>query len=292
MTRAKELRDLLRHPDIVQVPGASTALIGRLIEQAGFKAVYMSGSGTAATIYGLPDMGLIHAPEMISNAARIAESVNVPVIADADTGYGNPTNVFRTVRGFEDAGVAGVHLEDQLWPKRCGHLDGKRLIPQEDMIQKIRAAIDARRDPDFVVIARCDALAVDGTEAAIERGLTYEAAGADVLMIESPLSMDDLSAIGKSFSIPLLLNMSSSGKTPFISAEEAGSLGFKLIVYPNFALLAGIKSMKEVLQILNTTGDISEILDRTAGFEEFMTLSNLAEIKDQERRYVSLSDSI
>ncbi|HET6873168.1 MAG TPA: isocitrate lyase/PEP mutase family protein, partial [Acidimicrobiales bacterium] len=203
------LRRLLAGDGPVVAPGAYDALSARLIEDAGFPAVYMTGFGTAASLLGRPDIGLVSSSEMIDHARRIAGCVAVPVIADADTGYGNPINVLRTVREYERAGVAGIHLEDQVMPKRCGHLTGKVLVPVEEMTAKIRAAVAARSDPDFVLIARTDARAVEGLDAAIRRASSYLEAGADVLFVEAPESEDEVETIARTFAgagVPLLFN--------------------------------------------------------------------------------------
>src|ERR1043165_2326895 len=185
---AARLRELLSRPGCIVAPGVADALVARLVELEGFDAVYMTGFGTSLTRLGQPDVGLLTATEMVANAARLADAGDIPLVADADTGYGNPINTRRTIRDYERAGVAGVHIEDQVWPKRCGHLAGKRVIPTAEMVAKIRAACDARIDADFTIIARCDAIAMEGLEAALERGKKYREAGADMLFIEAARS--------------------------------------------------------------------------------------------------------
>src|SRR6266852_3658860 len=198
MRTTTRLRELLAGPDLIVAPGAYDALSARLIAQTGFPAVYMTGFGTAASVLGQPDVGLLTMSEMVSRAAALAAVVgDLPLIADADTGYGNPINVRRTIREYERAGVAGLHIEDQVWPKKCGHMEGKQVIPMDEMVQKIRAAIDARQDPDFVIIARTDANAVHGLEDAIQRGQAYREAGADVIFIEAPRSIEELRTIAQ-----------------------------------------------------------------------------------------------
>ncbi len=195
----RQLRTLLDGDALVVAPGAYDALSARLVEEAGFPAAYMTGFGTAASLLGRPDIGLVSSTEMIDHARRIASCVAIPVIADADTGYGNPINVIRTVRDYERAGVAGIHLEDQAMPKRCGHMSGKVLVTVGDMVAKVQAAVAARTDPDFVIIARTDARGVEGLEAAIDRAGQYREAGADVLFVEAPESDDEISLIARSF---------------------------------------------------------------------------------------------
>ena len=220
------------------------------------------------------------------NASRIADASELPLVADADTGYGNPINTRRTIRDYEKAGVAGVHIEDQQWPKRCGHLAGKRVIPTAEMVAKIKAACDARRDRDFVIIARCDAIAVEGLEPALERGERYREAGADVLFIEAPVGREQVEIVSKRFKgVPLLYNMAASGKTPDIPAEELGQLGFKLAIFPNYAILAAIPAVQHMLAELRRTGTIGHLRDRMATFKEFTEIAGLPEVQKIEERY-------
>lgn len=279
------LRELLAGPNLIVAPGVADALNARIVAREGFKAIYMTGSGTTAVRLGMPDIGLLTMSEMADNAGRIADASGLPLIADADTGYGGPINVRRTVRAYEHAGVAGIHIEDQEWPKRCGHFAGKTLIPADEMAAKVRAAVDARTDPDFVVIARTDANAVEGFERALERGRLYEEAGADVIFIESPRSMEELEAIPKSFSRPTLYNMASSGKTPMLTVEEMQALGFKLTIYPNFVLLAAIKVVQKTLRTLRDTGTVASLLNEMATFGEMVDLVGMGEVQELEQRY-------
>ena len=252
MSVATRLRELLAQPDLFVAPGAYDALSARLIAQAGFPAVYMTGFGTAASVLGQPDVGLLTMSEMVSRAAALAAVVgDRPLIADADTGYGNPINVRRTIREYERAGVAAVHIEDQLWPKKCGHMEGKQVIPLDEMVQKIRAAVDARQDPDFVIIARTDANAVYGLEDALRRGRAYREAGADVIFIEAPRSIEELRTIAQAFpDVPLLYNWAESGKTPLLSLEEIHALGFKLVIFPVSLLFAATHALLSLLEVL------------------------------------------
>lgn len=280
------LRALLARPGCVVAPGVADAFAARLVALEGFEAIYMTGFGTSLTRLGLPDVGLLTASEMVDNAYRIADASGLPLVADADTGYGNPINTRRTIRDYEKAGVAGVHIEDQAWPKRCGHLAGKRVIPTAEMVAKIKAACDARRDPDFVVIARCDAIAIEGLEAALERGERYREAGADMLFIEAPVGRAEVEKVAARFQgVPLLYNMAASGKTPDLPADELGRLGFRLAIYPNWLLLAAIPAMQNLLKELKRTGSIAHMRDKVATFKQFTDIAGLPEIQQLEERY-------
>jgi 2-methylisocitrate lyase-like PEP mutase family enzyme len=235
MTQASRLRALLKQDGMVVVPGAYDCITARLIEQAGFSAVYMTGAGTAATL-GYPDFGLVTMSEMVGNAGRIADAVDLPVIADADTGYGNELNVVRTVRAFEKSGIAGVHIEDQEFPKKCGHLEGKQVIPRDDFAAKIRAASAARRDRDFLIIARTDARAVAGLDEAVARANSALAAGADMAFVEAPQTLDEVAAVPRLVNGPCLLNVVRGGKTPDLGMQEAEALGYKLAIVPALLL--------------------------------------------------------
>lgn len=284
MKTTAKLRELLKRPGAVMAPGVADALNARLVRRHGFEAIYMTGAGTTAVRLGMPDVGLLTATEMIDNAARIADASGLPLIADADNGYGGVLNVRRTIQGYERAGVAGVHLEDQVIPKRCGHLAGKQLVPVEEMSAKIRAAVDARTDKDFVLIARTDAIAVEGFDAALERAERYKEAGADVLFIEAP-NMEQLPKIAPRLKAPLLYNMATSGKTPFLGKEEIERLGFKLIIYPNWVMLAGIKAASDVLKTLKSEGTIAGIAPQVPSFKEFFDLVGMDEVQEMEARY-------
>jgi len=281
------LRELLAGPDPVVVPGAYDALSARLIAQAGFPAVYMTGFGTAASVLGQPDVGLLTMSEMVSRAAALAAVIgDLPLIADADTGYGNPINVRRTIREYERTGVAGVHIEDQVWPKKCGHMEGKQVIPMDEMVQKVRAAVDARQDPDFVIIARTDAIAVYGLEDALRRGQAYHEAGADIVFIEAPRSSEELRAIKLAFSdVPLLFNWAESGKTPLLSLDEIRSLGFKLVIFPVSMLFAATHAMLSLLEVLKRGETPTPFAGQMVTFSQFTDAVGLPEIQALERRY-------
>lgn len=252
MTRASELRALLRADGILTAPGAYDCITARMIEQAGFSAVYMTGAGTAAAL-GYPDYGLVTMSEMVENAGRIAAAVNVPVIADADTGYGNELNVTRTVREYEQRGVAGIHIEDQGFPKKCGHLENKTIVPLEEYIAKIRAAVAAKRDREFMIIARTDARAVLGFEEAVQRVNAALDAGADAAFVEAPESIEEAAAVPRLVRGPCLLNMVWRGKTPDITLDEAQTMGYKLAILPTLLFNAVVGVCDRMLDELKTT---------------------------------------
>lgn len=258
MKATARLRELLAGTEIVVLPGAYDGLTARLVEQAGFSGVYMTGAGTAAS-YGYPDYGLLTMTEMVDNAAIMARSVNIPVIADADTGYGNELNVTRTVREFEARGVAGIHIEDQVSPKRCGHLDGKDVVSREVFLANIRAAVSARTDPDFVLIARSDAAAVLGLDEAIARVNLALAAGADVAFVEAPRTLEEIASIPGRVNGPCLLNVVPGGKTPPITMKEAEAMGFRMALFPGIMLVALVTAADEALRTLRETHEAPAI---------------------------------
>jgi 2-methylisocitrate lyase-like PEP mutase family enzyme len=269
------LRDLLDRPGIIIAPGAYDGLSARLVEQAGFDVVYMSGSGAANSLLGEPDLGLTTMSEMADQAARIAAATRLPVISDADTGYGGPLNVRRTVQEYERAGVAGLHLEDQVFPKRCGHFEGKEVIPTDEMVGKIKAALDARVDPDLVIIARSDAVAVEGLDAALERAHAYEEAGADMLFVEAPHSVDELRAIAQAFRVPLVTNMVEGGSTPLLPDPELEAMGFKLVLHAGTLLRAAAFAVQEALAHLRQHGSAIDFQHRVISFQERNRITDL-----------------
>jgi 2-methylisocitrate lyase-like PEP mutase family enzyme len=252
MSGAGELRSLLRSGAMVIAPGAYDGLTAKLVAQAGFPAVYMTGAGTSVS-HGYPDFGLLTMSEMVENAARIVSAVDVPVIADADTGYGNELNVFRTVQEYERRGVAAIHIEDQVSPKKCGHLDDKEIVPRDEYIAKIRAALAARRNSDFMIIARTDARAVAGLDEAIARANAALTAGADMAFVEAPQTMDELAAVPKRVAGPCLLNVVRGGKTPEIDLRQAQTMGYRLAIVPGLLLKAVIGACDEALKELKAT---------------------------------------
>ena len=281
------LRELLTAGRPLVAPGAYDALSARLIEQAGFDAVYMTGFGTTASLIGRPDVGLLSGTEMVDNARRIVSAVDVPVIADADTGYGNAINVVRTVQLYEQAGVAGIQLEDQVMPKKCGHMSGKALIGADEMVGKLRAAVAARTDPDLVIIARTDAVAVDGLDAAIERARAFAEAGADLLFVEAPTSEEDIARVAAELSgvAPLVFNWAEGGRTPPLSMDRMAELGFALVIYPIGTLLAATAGIRSLLATLKAEGTPASALDSVPTFEEFTDLIGLPEVQTLEQRF-------
>jgi 2-methylisocitrate lyase-like PEP mutase family enzyme len=283
---SSRLRDLLSGSEPVLAPGAYDCMSARLIEAAGFPVVYMSGFGTAASYLGRPDVGLLGMSEMVDQARRIVQAVQVPVIADADTGYGNPINVIRTVHAYEEAGVAGIHLEDQVAPKRCGHMSGKQLIPAAEMVDKLRAAVAARTSSDFTIIARSDARAVEGLEGALARGRLYQRAGADVLFIEAPESDAEIERIASSFrDIPLLFNWVEGGRTPPVSLTRLRELGFRIVIFPIGALLVASRAIADLLAVIKHDGTPLAQLGRMVPFTEFTNFLGLPEIRELEQRF-------
>src|SRR5438445_1828580 len=246
MTQAGRFRDLMRRDGMIVAPGAYDCITARLIERAGFEAVYMTGAGTAATL-GYPDFGLVTMSEMVANAGRIAAAVGLPVVADADTGYGNELNVVRTVREYETTGVAGIHIEDQGFPKRCGHLEDKEIVPREDWLAKIRAAASARRSPDFLVIARTDSRAVAGFDEAIARANAALAAGADMAFVEAPQTMEEVAAVPRLVQGPCLLNVVRGGKTPDLDLREVEAMGYKLAIVPGLLIKSVVGTCDQIL---------------------------------------------
>lgn len=282
----RRMREMLAQPGIILGGGAYDALSARIVEQCDYPLCVVTGAGTSMS-RGYPDIGFVACEEMVANARYIAEAVEIPVIVDADTGYGNAINVMRTVRAFEQAGVAGIHIEDQDWPKKCGHLQGKKLIPAQEMVGKIKAALDARRDPDFLIIARCDAVTVEGIDAALQRGEAYREAGADMLFIEMRESMDEMRAIAERFRgrIPLHFNHSPSGMVPRLHISEIEALGFSTCCFYAHTVMAAVKAMRDVLMDIKRTGNSLAVWDRMIPFDEFWEVCELAEVKALEKKY-------
>ncbi|MFI5042408.1 MAG: oxaloacetate decarboxylase [Acidimicrobiales bacterium] len=273
------MRALLDSGDIIQAPGAFDPLAARLVEEAGFPAVYMTGFGTAASLLGRPDVGLLGLAEMVDNARRIVAAVDVPVIADADTGYGNAVNVVRTVQEYERAGVAGLHLEDQVQPKRCGHMVGKQVVAVGEMVGRIAAAVEARSDPDLVLIARTDARAVEGVGAALDRARAYLAAGADMLFVEALERIDEVELVARELAgVPLLFNWAEGGRTPALPYERLVELGYAVVIMPITTLLASTAAMQSALARIRSAGTPIPVLASLPAFGTFLEVIGLPEV--------------
>ena len=287
MSGPRKLRELLSMKKPVLAPGAYDALTARLVETAGFDAVYMTGFGTAASLLGRPDVGLLTMSETVDNASRMVGTVNIPVIADADAGYGNAISVIRAVREYEKAGVAAIHIEDQTSPNKCGLVDGIRLVAADEMKQKIRAAVSARQSQDFIIIARTDARPVEGLDAVLERGHIYREAGADMLFIENPQSEEDIAIIAKEFKdIPLLFNWEEGGKTQ-LPLSRITEYGFNVVIFPLSILLTATKAIRDVLAEIRKEGTPMTVMDRFTTFSDFSNFIGLAEINELQKRFAS-----
>ena len=290
MSRQSRVEALIEQERILMLPGVYDALSAKLVERAGFPLVFVSGFSVAAAQLGLPDFGYLTQTEMVAVARRVCSAVTVPVIIDADTGYGNALNVIRTVNELMDAGAAGMIMEDQVWPKRCGHMKGKRVIPAHEQVQKIRAAVEARGDRDFFIIARTDARQVDGLEAAITRCRRYKEAGADALFVEAANSEGELETIAKELPSPLVTNMLEGGVTPLLPKTQLEKLGFQLVVCSLSVLYASTKAVSDVLEVLQRLGTTKSELDRLTSFEQFSEVIGLEKHYALEHEYRSLDE--
>lgn len=272
MEQSKNLSKMIKSGEFIMAPGAYDALTARIIESEGFNTVYMTGFGTSAFHFGLPDRGLLTMTEMVQNANRIVNAINIPLIADADTGYGTVINVDRTIKEYEKAGVAAIHIEDQVWPKRCGHMLGKEVIDENEMVSKLKAAVEARRNPDFLIIARTDAIATHGFDHAIERAHIYAEAGADIIFVEAPKTKNQMRKIPKLFNKkPLLINM--GPRTPNLPVDELKEMGYAIAIFPGVCLAAAILACREDVRLLKETGrqrDFKEVLQSFAELNEFL----------------------
>ena len=287
MRTTTKFRQLLNQPGIIQAPGAYDCLTAKLIQQAGFPAVYMTGAGTSVAQLGYPDLGLATMTDMIANAGSIADILDVPLIADADTGYGGILNVRRTIRQYERAGVAAVHIEDQEMPKRCGHLDDKKVVSTQDMVQKIRAAVDARTDDDFTIIVRTDSIAVTGWEDAMYRCEQYMKAGADALFVEALRTPEEVEQVAKNLDIPLLYNFVESGKSPLLSAADLEKFGFKIVIYPASALLSVTHIVEQVMAQLKETGTTAHLMDKMVTLEACFEAVGLSSMLAEDAQFAS-----
>ena len=281
---------MIRSKEFLLMPGCFNALSARLVEQAGFPAVYISGAGVASNFLGYPDIGLASMAEVLDNARNISQVTNIPAICDADTGFGNAVNVIRTVRDFENAGIAGIQLEDQVMPKKCGHTEGKLLVSKGEMVQKIKAAVDARKDSDFVLVIRTDAIAVNGIDDALDRAAAYEEAGGDVIFVEAPQNVEQMKRITRAIKAPLLANMvEGGGKTPILPSAELKALGFQLVIYPSALWMASIKAMQEVLQVLKKDGTSLSYSDHMVSFQEMFEVVGRSSYEALEKKYAAKS---
>jgi len=286
MKKTTRLRELLAQPQILVAPGAHDALSAKIVAKAGFDAVYFTGYGQAASHLGGPDVGLMTMTEMVMRARNFAAAVDVPVIADGDTGFGNVINVIRTVQEYEAAGVAAIQLEDQVAPKKCGHMTGRQVVPLEEMVSKIKAAVSARQDPDFVIIARTDARTNLGIEEALRRGKAFAEAGADVLFIESPESLEEMKLITSSFDIPVLANMVEGGRTPLMTAQELQELGYGLVIFPTSSTYITAQAVTRVMQELKTTGTTQAMMGEMIPFQQFNELVGLPAVREIEDKFL------
>src|SRR5512139_2952098 len=285
MRKTRLFKKLVLDDEILVLPGAYDALSARIVEQAGFKAVTLGGYPASASLLAKPDVSLLTLTEMVDHARYIAESVEIPLFVDGDTGHGNVTNVERTIRLFENAGVAGLFIEDQVFPKRCGHMEGKQVIPTEEMIAKIKAAVDARIDGDLMLMARTDSLAVYGIHEAIERGNRFAEAGADIIFIEAPPSVEDMKRVCREVKAPMSANMVEGGKTPILTAKELQDIGYSIATFPLSTLYAAAWGVRKVLEELAAKGTTIGWMDKMTVFSDFNEVVGLAEIRAKEVYY-------
>jgi carboxyvinyl-carboxyphosphonate phosphorylmutase len=285
MKKTTQLRKLLDKKGALIVPGVYDCISAKLAEKAGFELITVTGAGVCASTLGYPDLGLITMTEMLCQDKNIARSVDIPVFVDCDTGYGNALNVRRTVEEFEAAGVAGLFFEDQVFPKRCGHFEGKQVIPEQEMVKKIEAALDARKDPDLVIMARTDAIATHGLEEAVKRARAYVKAGAEVIYIEAPPTREHLKKVAKAVDVHSMVNLVEGGKTPLIPVEELEEMGFKLVCFSGSAQKIAISAMQELFTTLRSTGRLDSILDKVAGLNVRSELLGLPRFYEMEKKY-------
>ena len=281
----KNLKSMLKSKKPLVIPGVYDALGAKIAQKVGFDAMFQTGYGTSATLFGMPDFGFIGATETVDNARRISRAVSVPVIVDADTGYGNALSVWKLVKELESAGAAGIFLEDQKWPKRCGHMQGKEIVPQEEYTEKLSAAIDARENKDFIIVARTDARATEGLDGAIQRGKQNKKTGADAVFVEAPRSLEEMKRIGKEINAPLVANMIEGGATPLSSAETLNKMGFKIILYPLSVLYANTFATMNILKELKKSGDTTKCKQKVVNFDQFNDLVELSKFRKMEKKY-------
>jgi len=286
MTSRRKLKRLLARRQLLIAPGVFDGLSARLVEEAGFEAIYLSG-GAVARSMGVPDIGLVTMSEVIERAVQVVAAVKIPVIADADTGYGNALNLVRAVREFERAGVAAIHIEDQVTPKRCGHLEGKEVISLAEMEKKLAAALQSRSDPDFIIIGRTDSRAIHGLDDAIQRGKSFARLGVDAVFVEAPQSEAEMETIARSIpEVPLMVNMFKGGKTPLLPASRLEEMGFRIAIFPSESQRAAIYAMREALAMLKRDGSTEAMDDRLTTFKERDRIVGLEEWEKLERQYL------
>jgi len=281
----KNLKSMLKSKKPLVIPGVYDALGAKIAQKVGFDAMFQTGYGTSATLFGMPDYGFIGATETVDNARRICRAVSVPVIVDSDTGYGNALSVWKLVEELESAGASGIFLEDQKWPKRCGHMQGKEVVSQEEYTEKLSAAIDARKSKDFIIVARTDARATKGLDEAIERGKQNKKTGADAVFVEAPKTLDEMKKIGKEINAPLVANMIEGGATPLNTAETLSKIGFNIILYPLSVLYANTFATMNILQELKKNGNTSKYKQKVVNFDQFNDLVELPKFRKMEKKY-------
>ena len=282
----KSIRKLLQDKSKpLIIPGVYDAIGAKIVEKVGFDAMFQTGYGTSATLFGMPDYGFIGSTETVDNARRICRAVSVPVIVDADTGYGNALSVWKLVRELEAAGASGIFLEDQRWPKRCGHMQGKEVVTKEEYTEKLQAALDARSDKNFIIVARTDARATEGLENAIERGLYYKKIGADVIFVEAPKTIQEMKKIGSSIHAPLVANMIEGGATPLSSEAKLFKMGFKIILYPLSVLFSNTYATLQILKELKRSGTTRKLNKKLVNFDQFNDLVELKKYRKLEKQY-------
>jgi 2,3-dimethylmalate lyase len=286
------LRELLEQPDVIVVPGAADAITARVIEEVGFPAVYVTGAGFANASFGVPDIGLVSLPDVVAHVQRITDVVQVPVVVDADTGYGGVLNAYRTVRLLEQVGVAAIQLEDQLAPKRCGHLDGQVVVPPAQMVERLAAALDARQDPDLLIVARTDARESEGFAGVVQRAQIYAEAGADLIFAEALQTREELEKLPGLVSVPLVANMVEGGKTPLLTAGELQELGFRVALFANTALRSAVHAVQHAMAVLHRDGGTQTLLADMLPWDERQRLIGLPEAQERESRYVDASQQI
>ncbi len=276
---------MLKEKKPLVIPGVFDAIGAKIAEQVGFNAMFQTGYGTSATLFGMPDYGFIGSADTVDNAKRICRTVSVPVIVDADTGYGNALSVWKLVKELEAAGASGIFLEDQRWPKRCGHMQGKEVVSQEEYTEKLGAALDARTSKNFIIVARTDARASEGLDAAIERGLYNKKTGADAIFVEAPKSIAEMKKIGKAINAPLVANMIEGGATPMSSAKDLYKMGYKIILYPLSVLFANTFATMNILKELKKTGTTTKFRKNVVSFDQFNDLVELKKFRKLEKKY-------